>query len=79
MNIESIKSKVQDHIKHLKQFTSRQLADQIWPDLAKVDHRGVYIHPYAAQVSIVLKMVRGIERDKKTKVYRNLNYGKIIL
>lgn len=76
MTIESIKSQVESKVANLKHFTSREIADQIWPDLSKVDHRGVHIHPYSAQVSIVLKMVRGIERDKKTNVYKNLNYGK---
>jgi hypothetical protein len=79
MNIQSIKSQVQDHIKNLNQFTSRQIADQLWPDLAIVDNRGIKIHPYSAQVSIVLKMIRGIERNKKTMVYKNLNHGKSIL
>jgi hypothetical protein len=73
MTIQEIKNQVEKCVSTKHVFTSRQIADELWPDLAKVDHRGVHIHPYAAQVSIVLKMIRGIHRNRR-KVYKNLKY-----
>lgn len=73
MTIQEIKTQVEECVSTKHVFTSRQIADELWPDLAKVDHRGVHIHPYSAQVSIVLKMIRGIHRNRR-KVYKNLKY-----
>jgi hypothetical protein len=74
MTIQEIKNQVEKCVSTKHVFTSRQIADELWPDLAKVDHRGVHIHPYAAQVSIAIKMICGLSRNKKTKVYKNLKY-----
>jgi hypothetical protein len=43
------------------------LADQLYPNLS-----GIYYpskHPYAAQMTIVLKDFKNVARDRKTKIY----------
>lgn len=69
MTLLEMEKKVWDNMYLGMTFTSNEMAWICWPDYAAIDPRRPKMHPYAAQVSIVLKHFPNVKRDKKTKRY----------
>lgn len=66
---DEILDKVLLNIKPGLKIKSSDLAERIWPNMTGRDPRWPSVHPYASQVTMALKGVKGAKRDKNTGVW----------
>jgi hypothetical protein len=70
MTLIEIENKIRENICQGMEFTSTMLASYLWTEMVFTDKRRPTFHPYAAQITIVLKSFPNVIRDKKTKIYK---------
>lgn len=69
MTLLEIQNAVKSKLHHRKRFTATTLANECWPEHIKMNKSGALYNAYSAQVTMVLKNIKYIRRERNTGIY----------